>query len=122
MEEDVEVWDQAMDRGKGGSDKAEAEWTVPLRGALEASACVRNADIMNHMSVERPAYKGCVRSAERRWPENKSPYKNKRRTRQCREETERDRRVRGREQGEARGAVEGKSRSGQGGNPDKARE
>jgi hypothetical protein len=43
-----------------------------------------------------------------------------RRTRSCQEETEQDRRVKGREQGEEKGPVEEKARSGQGVNPDKA--
>ena len=66
MEEDVVEWDQAVDRDKAGADRAEVAWAVPLRGALEGPACVRNAGIMNHMSVEYPAYRGCVRSAARR--------------------------------------------------------
>jgi len=46
---------------------------------------------------------------------------NERRLLPCQEKTEPDRRVKGREQGEERGAVEGKALSGQGVNPDKAR-
>ena len=63
MEEDVVEWDQAVDRGKAGADRAEVAWAVPLRGALEAPACVRNAGIVNRMNVECPAYRSSARSA-----------------------------------------------------------
>ena len=52
-----------MDKGKAGADRAEVTWAVPLRGALEAPAYVRNAGIVNRMNVECPAYRSSVRSA-----------------------------------------------------------
>jgi len=63
MEEDVVEWDQAVDRGTAGADRAEVAWAVLLRGALEALAYVRNAGIVNRMSLECLAYRSSVRSA-----------------------------------------------------------
>jgi len=66
MEEDVVEWDQAVDRGKAGAARAEVAWAVPLLRELEAAACVRNADIVNRMSLECLASRSCARSAARR--------------------------------------------------------
>ena len=63
MEKDAAEWDQAVGRGKAGADRAEVAWAVPLRGALEALAYVRNAGIVNRMSLECLACRSSVRSA-----------------------------------------------------------
>ena len=52
-------------RGPGGGQRqrpdpgrVEVAWAVPLRGALSAPACVRNAGIANRMNAAFPAFSG----------------------------------------------------------------
>jgi len=66
MEEDVVEWEQAVERGKAGAARAEVAWAVPKPRELEVAACVRNAGIMNRMSLECLASRSCARSAARR--------------------------------------------------------
>ena len=64
MEEDAAGWGQAVGRGKAGADRAEVTWAVPLRGALEAPAYVRNAGIVNRMNAEFLVCKNNALNAE----------------------------------------------------------
>jgi hypothetical protein len=55
---------KAADRARVAADKVDVAWAFPLRLALSAPACVRNAGIVNRMSAECLACRSSARSVE----------------------------------------------------------